>query len=105
VPPDPIGEEERAARSALYRAAMTAFCDVLHAGTLPPMTVMALAAEAVGAVYRDVAAAHGPEGECCCGWHPRTQRDIQALQAALVAVAVSARPAFDLAGLEAMGRA
>jgi hypothetical protein len=105
VLPDPVGDEEQAARVALYRAAMTTFCDVLQASTLPPMTVMALAAEAVGAVYRDVAAAHGPEGECCCGWRPRNESDIKALQAALAATARPARPVFDLTSLEAMGRA
>jgi hypothetical protein len=83
---------------------MTAFCDVLHATQLPPMTVMNLAASALGAVYKEIADQHRSDGGCPCGWKPNLRADIEALQTALAAT-TKAVPSVDLRGMQAVGRA
>lgn len=83
---------------------MTAFCAALRDTRLPPLALVELAAAAVGSVYREVADAHCGDQPCPCGWHPRLQADLEALQAAL---ALSATPALqpDLAHMMVLGRA
>ena len=99
--PDPDSES---AGAEMHRSIMTAFCDVLRTSGLPPMTVMSLAASALGAVYKEVADQHGADGGCPCGWQPNRRTDIAALQAALAA-SMEAVPAADLRIMQAVGRA
>ncbi len=81
MPPDP---DTDAARDELNRAIMAAFCSVLHASRLPPMTVMSLAASAVGSIYKEIADEHRADA-CPCGWHPNPRTDVEVLQTALAA--------------------
>lgn len=83
---------------------MTAFCDVLRTTQLSPMTVMSLAASALGTVYREVADQHRCEGGCPCGWKPDLRADVEALQAALAAT-TQVIPSADLRAMQAAGRA
>lgn len=92
------------ARAELRQAVMGAFCGVLHGTRLSPMTVLELAAEAVGSVYREVADAHLGDYPCPCGWHPSPAADLAALQASL-ALSVAPPPGIDLARAEVAGRA
>lgn len=73
----------------------------------PPMPVMAAleaAARALGALYRDAAASHGPGGCCGCGWQPDAETDLLVLEAMLAAAAGEA-PRRDLATMAVAGRA
>jgi hypothetical protein len=99
--PDPDSDS---AGAEMHRSIMTAFCDVLRTSQLPPMTVMNLAASALGAVYREVAAQHRSDGTCPCGWKPNPPTDIAILQAALAA-SMEAVPSSDLRTMQAVGRA
>lgn len=92
------------ARAEIRQAVLTAFCAALHDTRLPPLTLIELAAQAVGSVYREVADAHCGDQPCPCGWCPCLAADLEALQAAL---ALSAAPASqpDLAGMAVLGRA
>jgi len=83
---------------------MTAFCDVLRTSQLSPMTVMNLAASALGAVYKEVADQHRPVGACPCGWQPNPRTDMAILQAALAA-SIEASPSPDLSMMQTVGRA
>ncbi|MGY6247404.1 hypothetical protein ACXIUS_07590 [Bosea thiooxidans] len=78
-----------AARTDIRQAVLTAFCAALHDTRLPPIALIALAAQAVGSIYREVADAHCGDPSCPCGWRPRFTSDLEALQAAL---ALSAAP-------------
>ena len=97
-------ESLETARAEIREAVMTAFCAALRDTLLPPLTLIELAAAAVGSVYREVADAHCGDQPCPCGWHPRLLEDLEALQAAL---ALSATPALqpDLAHMAVLGRA
>ncbi|KRE03373.1 hypothetical protein ASE61_12935 [Bosea sp. Root670] len=97
-------ESLETARAEIREALMTAFCAALRDTRLPPLTLLELAATAVGSVYREVADAHCGDQPCPCGWHPRLQADLEALQAAL---ALNAMPAVqpDLARMVVLGRA
>jgi hypothetical protein len=99
--PDPDSESPSA---EMHRSIMTAFCDVLRATQLSPMTVMSLAASALGTVYREVADQHRSDGGCPCGWEPNLRADVEALQAALAAT-TQAAPSVDLRVMQAVGRA
>ena len=88
----------------MHRSIMTAFCEVLRTTQLPPMTVMSLAASALGTIYREVADQHGSDGGCPCGWKPNLRADVEALQAALAAKTQPV-PSVDLRIMEAAGRA
>ncbi len=83
---------------------MTAFCAALRDTRLPPLTLIELAAAAVGSVYREVADAHCGDQPCPCGWHPRLREDLEALQAAL-ALSAAPVPQGDLARMPVLGRA
>ncbi len=78
----PLTPEAEVVRIELHRAIMAAFCNALHASCLPPMTVMRLAAAAVGSIYKEVADEHR-DGACPCGWQPDPSVDIEILQTAL----------------------
>lgn len=94
--------DSESASVEMHRSIMIAFCDVLRTTQLPPMTVMILAASALGAVYKEVADQHRCDGGCTCGWKPNLRADVEALQAALAAQTV---PSSDLRVMEAAGRA
>ena len=97
-------ESLETARAEIRDAVMTAFCAALRDTRLPPLSLIELAAAAVGSVYREVADAHCGDQPCPCGWHPRLQADLEALQAALALSApLAAQP--DLAGMAVLGRA
>jgi len=96
--------ESESAGAEMHRSIMMAFCDVLRTTRLPPMTVMSLAASALGAVYKEVADQHRSDGACPCGWTPNLHADVEALQAALAAT-TQAIPSVDLRAMQAVGRA
>jgi hypothetical protein len=96
--------DSESAGAEMHRSIMIAFCDVLRTTQLPPMTVMSLAASALGAVYKEVADQHRCDGGCTCGWKPNLRADVEALQAALAAK-TQAVPSSDLRVMEAVGRA
>ena len=52
---------------------------------MSPLVVAALslAATAVGLLFTEVAAAHGGDNPCPCGWEPYTAADLEALQTSL----------------------
>ncbi|TCR68378.1 hypothetical protein [Bosea sp. BK604] len=103
MPHDPSRQTE-ILRAELKQAVMTAFCDALHQSQLSPLKVMGLTAEALGAVYREVAEAHRLDTDCPCGWHPKVEADIETLRAALERAARPA-PMTDLLMVQAAGRA
>lgn len=88
----------------LRDAFMTAFCTVLHDTQMMPMQVMAMAAAAMGSIYREVADAHLVGDACPCGWQPRTAEDVAELQA-LLAASAGAVTAFDLRNAVVAGQA
>ncbi len=92
------------ARDEMRQAVMNAFCGLMQATQLPPMTILEVAAMAVGSVYREVAAAHRGHNTCPCGWRPRDFADIQNLQIAL-AEGARPHPTVDLLATAAVGRA
>ena len=96
--------DSESAGAEMHRSIMMAFCDVLRTTRLPPMTVMSLAASALGAVYREVADQHRCDDGCPCGWKPDRRADVEALQAALAAK-TQAVPSADLHVMQAVGRA
>lgn len=99
----PLGPDAEAARAELHRAIMAAFCNVLHASRLPPMTVMSFAAAAVGLIYKEIADEHRIDA-CPCGWQPNPRADVEALQTALAATTQTIPPS-DLRAVQAAGRA
>jgi hypothetical protein len=98
--PDPDTE---AARAELHLSIMAAFCKVLHASRLPPMTLMPLAAAAIGSICKEVAVAHCCDA-CGCGWQPDPLADLKALQTALAA-GTQVFPPSDLRTVQVAGRA
>jgi hypothetical protein len=96
--------DSESAGAEMHRSIMTAFCDVLRTSQLPPMTVMRLAASALGTVYKEVADQHRSDGPCPCGWKPDLHADVEALQAALAAT-TQATPPADLRAMQTAGRA
>ena len=96
--------DRESAGAEMHRSIMTAFCEVLRTTQLPPMTVMSLAASALGTIYREVADQHGADGSCPCGWIPNLRADVEALQAALAAKTQPV-PSVDLRIMQAAGRA
>jgi hypothetical protein len=96
--------DRESAGAEMHRSIMTAFCEVLRTTQLPPMTVMRLAAFALGTIYREVADQHGAGGGCPCGWRPNLRADVEALQVALAAK-TQALPSADLSAMQVAGRA
>ncbi len=92
---------ETAADEKMRQAVLCAFCHIIQTSGLRPMDVLALAASAVGSIYRDVAAVHMDSGGCPCGWEPQPEADIERLQRLLA----EASPKPDLRWLTAAGRA
>ncbi len=85
----------------MRQAVLCAFCHIIQTTGLRPMDVLALAAKAVGSIYRDVAAVHLGSDGCPCGWEPQPGADIELLQRALAETS----PKPDLRWLTAAGRA
>jgi hypothetical protein len=100
----PSDSNTEAARAELHRSIMLAFCKVLHASKLPPMTVMSLAAGVLGSIYKEVACEHRFRDPCPCGWQPSPSMDVEALQAAL-AETTEIEPLADLRMVQVAGRA
>ncbi len=96
--------EIEAARAELHRMIRAAFCRAMHTSRLPTMTLLSLAAGAVGAIYKEVAHQHCRAGSCPCGWEPNRAEDVETLRAALAAT-TDAAPSTDLRLVEVAGRA
>lgn len=96
--------DSESAGAKMHRSILTAFCDVLRTTQLPPITVMSLAASALGAVYKEVADQHRCDDGCPCGWKPSPPADVEALQAALAAT-MQAVPSADLRVMQVVGHA
>ncbi len=94
--------EEEAAREKMRQAVLCAFCNIMQTTRLRPMTVLGLAAMAVGAIYKEVATVHRHADTCPCGWEPRADNDVEALQ---TAIAAAAWPPTDLRWLKVAGKA
>ncbi|MDB5564260.1 MAG: hypothetical protein JWP84_826 [Tardiphaga sp.] len=95
--------DESSAQTYLDQAIMTTFCRVLDTSRLSPAVVMRLLATALGATYREVAAAH-QDGQCPCGWCPLPAIDIETLRSSLEDAAAPKR-ADDLGAMVVAGRA
>lgn len=95
--------DEESAQSYLNQTIMATFCRVLDSSRLPPAAVMRFLATALGATYREVAAAH-LDGRCPCGWCPLPAIDIETLRNSLEDAAAQRR-ADDLHTMTAAGRA
>ncbi|WP_371423332.1 hypothetical protein [Tardiphaga sp.] len=95
--------DENSAQTYLNQAIMTTFCRVLDSSRLSPDVVMRLLATAIGATYREVAAAH-QDGGCPCGWRPVPHADIEALRSSLEDAAAP-KIADDLRSMVIAGRA
>lgn len=93
------------AREHIRATIMNEFCEIMRKTGLPPMAVMRLAAQSVGAVYRDVAASHRGIEPCPCGWQPVEASDIEVMISALRCAARPVAPATGLAAMRAAGNA
>ena len=101
APPD---AGERHAQGSLERALTTAFWQALQREPMHVMAALEAAARTVGTLYRQVAAAHGPDGHCPCGWEPDPDCDLIVLEANLAA-ALLHPPQADLFRMPAAGSA
>ncbi|MEH3117912.1 MAG: hypothetical protein PGN25_10065 [Methylorubrum populi] len=95
---------ERHAQGSLERALTVAFWQALQREPMHVMAALEAAARTVGALYRQVAAAHGPDGPCTCGWEPDPEADLIVLEA-MLAAALSGPAHTDLADMRPAGRA
>lgn len=100
----PIGQDERHGQAALEQALIRSFWHALQHQPLPAMAALEAAARTVGTLYRQIAAAHGAQGCCACGWEPEPGTDLLMLEAALAA-ALMQGPVEDLARMPVAGRA
>lgn len=96
--------EERGRQSSLERALTCAFWRTVQNEPMPVMAALEAAARALGHLYRETAAAHGPGGSCGCGWQPDPEADLIVLEA-MLAAAVMQPPMESLAEMEVAGRA
>lgn len=96
--------EERQRQSCLERALTCAFWRTVQSEPMPVMAALEAAARALGSLYRQTAAAHGPGGACGCGWQPDPETDLIVLEAMLAAAMLNP-PADDLAAMPVAGRA
>ena len=95
---------ERQRRSSLERAVTRAFWQAVQQEPMPVMAALEAVARAVGALYRDAAAAHGPGGCCGCGWRPDPETDLMILEA-MLADGIEAAPSDDLGRMTVAGSA
>lgn len=98
------GSAERRTQALLERALTCAFRRTVQQEPMPVMAALEAAARAVGALYKQAAATHGPGGCCGCGWEPDPEADLIVLEAMLAAAAKPA-PRTDLAAMQPAGRA
>lgn len=95
---------EARGQAAIEEAMTRAFWAGLDGQSLSVMAALEAAARTVGLLYARIAAAHGPDATCTCGWEPDPETDLIVLEAHLAAALM--RPAApDLARMEAAGRA
>ena len=94
--------DTRTVQAEMRRSIVAAFCKAINEGGFPPMTVMGLAATAIGSIYREVADQHRSGGSCPCGWQPDPDADLELLQAAL-AIAMQASSLPDLRVVQVAG--
>lgn len=97
--------DESKAQTALERALTVAFWQAIQHRPMAAMAALECAARTVGALYRQVAAAHGPHGTCPCGWEPDPEADLIVLEAMLAAGLTHPPAAADLANMVPAGRA
>lgn len=100
----PPSAAERNAQGTLERALTVAFWQALQREPMHVMAALEAAARTVGTLYRQVAAAHGPDGHCTCGWEPDPEADLIVLEA-MLAAALSHPARHDLADMVPVGRA
>lgn len=93
---------EKQASAHMANSIRHAFCATVNASGLPPMAVLELAAMALGAIYKEAAAAHRGANGCPCGWHPDETADLEALRQAL-GIAASVDTHMDLRTVAALG--
>jgi hypothetical protein len=93
---------EKQASAHMAQSIRHAFCTAVNASGLPPMAVLELAAMALGAIYKEAAAAHQGANGCPCGWHPDAAADLEALRHAL-GIAASVETGVDLRLVQALG--
>lgn len=93
---------EKQASAHMAQSIRHAFCTTVNASGLPPMAVLELAAMALGAIYKEAAAAHLGANGCLCGWHPDATADLDALRQAL-GIAASVEAGMDLRMLAPLG--
>ncbi|WP_375455939.1 hypothetical protein [uncultured Methylobacterium sp.] len=98
------GCDEARGQAAIEQAVIRAFERSLDGQGLSVMAALEAAARAVGTLYGRIAAAHGPGSPCACGWVPDPDAELIVLEAHLAAALMRPRR-FDLAGMEAAGRA
>lgn len=99
-----IAKREQRSQASLERALACAFWRAVNQEPMPVMAALEAAARAVGLLYRQAAAAHGPNGCCGCGWEPDPESDLIVLEAMLAAAAQDA-PRHDLEKMPVAGRA
>lgn len=99
-----IERRQDEAQEHLRMTLMNEFCRIMGRSGLPPMTVMRLAARAVGDVYREVANSHSGPNACPCNWRPDERADTEMLRTALM-TAIRFRPAADLRTMRIAGSA
>jgi hypothetical protein len=98
-------ERRREEAEAHIRATiMNEFCHIMNRSGLPPMAIMRYAAQAIGAVYREIADTHSGPNPCPCNWHPNEKRDIEVLCTALMA-AIHFKPGQNLSAMRPAGSA
>lgn len=100
----PSDAAERHAQGMLERALTVAFWQALQREPMHVMAALEAAARTVGTLYRQVAAAHGPDGHCACGWEPDLETDLIVLEA-MLAAALAHPPRRELADMVPVGRA
>ena len=96
--------DEARGQAAIAQALMRAFWQALDGQGLSAMAALEAAARTVGALYGQIAAAHGPGATCSCGWVPDPDGDLIMLEAHLAAALLQPR-APDLVRMEAAGTA
>lgn len=94
---------EARGQAAIEQALMRAFWQALEGEGLSVMAALEAASRAIGRLYGQIAAAHGPGTACRCGWVPDAETDLIVLEAHLAA-ALLQPPMPDLARLEPAGR-
>ena len=96
--------DETRGQASIEQALTRAFWQALDGQGLPVMAALEAASRTVGALYGQIAAAHGAGTACACGWVPDPDGDLIVLEAHLAAALLQPR-APDLARMEAAGNA